>query len=65
MLEAYLLFIWGGQEDVIHQDWDQLGHSVYTGSVGTIRSRTIDDLALLFGLINPTTSYRVYDVEYT
>src|SRR5689334_20061181 len=60
---AYLLLLWAGLKNVIHQHGHQFGHSVNASSVRAIRSRAIDCLSLGFGLLEPLACYRVYDVK--
>ena len=62
---AYLLVFRGRLKNVIHQYGNQLGYSMHTGSKCTVRGRAIDGLVLLLGLIYPSASHRVYDVEDT
>lgn len=63
--KTYPLVLWGGGNDIVHQDWHELRHPVDAGSEAAIRGRAADGLALLFGLFQPFAGYRVYNVEDT
>jgi hypothetical protein len=60
---AYLVILWGGCNDVVHQCGHQLSHSVHTSGWRAIPSGRADGLAFCFGHIHPFPGYRVYDVE--
>lgn len=62
---AYLLFSGGGLKDVIHKHWKQFRHSMHAGSEGSILCRAIDRLTVVFGLVNPSASYGIYNVEHS
>jgi hypothetical protein len=59
------LFSGGILNYIIHQDWKQLCYSMDASSVCSILCRAIDRLAMLFCLIDPFASYRIYDIEHS
>lgn len=63
--DAYLLFLWGGLQDIIHQYGHQFRYSVNTSGIGSILGRAVYCLSLSLGLFEPFPGYRVYDVEYS
>ena len=63
--DAYLLFLWGGLQNVIYQYGHQFRYSVYTSGIGSILGRAVYCLSLGLGLFEPFPGYRVYDVEYS
>lgn len=63
-VRTYLLILWGGGGDVVHQDGHELGNSVDAGSKSTIWGIAIDRMVLLFGLFQPFSGYGVYYVEH-
>ncbi len=62
---AYLLIPRGCLYDIIHEGWHQLCYSIHSCSVGTVLGSVVDGLAMLFRLVHPLASYRVYDIENT
>lgn len=60
---AYLVILWGGCNDVVHQCGHQLSHFVHTGGGRSIPSGWADGLAFCLGHVHPFPCYRVYDVE--
>lgn len=62
---AYLLFLGGRLQDVIHQNGHEFRHSVDSSGIGSIRGRAVYCLCLGLGLFEPFPCYRVYDVEYS
>lgn len=63
--DAYLLLLWGGLQDVIHQNGHEFRHSVDASGVGSILGRAVYCLCLGLCLLQPFSGYRVYDVEYS
>lgn len=61
---TYLLILGRCGDDVVHQDRHKLGDPVDAGGEGAIRGIAIDDLALVFGLLQPFSGYRIYNIEY-
>jgi hypothetical protein len=61
---AYLLILWSGLNDIIHEYWKQFGHSIDASRECTIGSGATSRLASLASLFYPSSSYRVYNVEY-
>jgi hypothetical protein len=62
-LFAYLLLLWSGLKNVIHQHGHKFRYSVDTGSVGAVLGGAVNCLALSLGLFKPLPCYRVYDVK--
>lgn len=49
-------------ENVVHQGWEDLGHSEYTGTVRAILRRAGDFLVVLLGQVYPLPDYGVNEI---
>lgn len=65
MFSAYLLVFWRRGNDVVHQNGYQFCYSMHASSECSVWRRKTRRLSLSFGLVQPLSRYRVYDVEYS
>lgn len=61
---AYLLILGSGLDDIIHEHRKKFGHSINSSSECAIWSSAAGWLASFACLFYPSSSYRVYNVEY-
>lgn len=64
-MKAYLLFCGGILNNVIHKHGKQFRNSIHATGIGSIGGRIIDLLALLLGMVDPSSGYGIYNVEYS